>query len=124
MSDLGSQRDVRTNLKKSLMLQAWSSPSRHHWIARPPSKRIDVEVIGSPVTQISVLVPIARGAGTIIGQFINQYASEEARLWVAETLNEYGERIREPIDQRQVFEDREVRVQGFLEVVVVTVTAQ
>lgn len=125
MSDLGSQRTVRTQLKRALALQAWKTPKgkRHHWIARPPSKRVNVEVIGSPVRQVSVLVPIAKGAGTVVGQFVNQYASEEARLWVAETLREYGDRITEPIDQRAEFGDRAVQVQGFLEVIVVTVTA-
>lgn len=122
MSDLGTQKEVRTNLKKWLMLQSWKKTGEHHWIARPPSKRINVEVIGSPVRHISVMVPIAKGAGTIVGQFINQYASEEARLWVAGALREYGEKVTEPVDQQQTFGDRTLRVQGFGDLVVVTVT--
>ncbi len=124
MSDLGPQRTVRTDLQKSLMLQSWKKAGDNHWIARPPSKRVNVEVIGSPVQQISILVPVAKGAGTIVGQFVNQYANEEARLWVAATLREYGERIQAPIDQRATFGDLEVQVQGFFEIIVVTVVAK
>ena len=121
---LGPQREVRTNLQKWLMLQAWKKASGpNHWIARPPSKRINVEVIGNPVQQVSIMVPIARGAGNIVGQFVNSFASSEARLWVAEVLGEYGDRVTEPIDRTETFGERRIRVQSLGATLVLTVSA-